>query len=392
MKQTFEYFMPINFQQALTKIREMGARAGQRAHSLAERRAQAIALLRAWTGREDELRELVERAVRLNPHLRTAVPAVGRLDAAVSAADRPGAVLLAADGSQIYPDRHAAVEFGAINVGAIRLCPGETPRETVDSQLLFYEELYIDSVPLNEAIVALRRDKEERAMLLTLAEAEVSTGRAVVTLTDGPLELYGQDQNSAIYKKTLLEYLDVLRGLARLGVGAAGYVDKPRSDYLVNLLELALLAEENNLGQAGREHPLFPVHDVDLFTGILQPGQRTAVFSLRTPAAENFKDELALHFFYLNVGRPSKPHLARVEIPRWVAADLDLLETIQSALLGQARQMGAQPYPYIIHRAHEIAVVSFAEKDQLENLIAAELRRNGVEVGEKSAKQFAKDS
>jgi len=69
-----------------------------------------------------------------------------------------------------------------------------------------------------------------------------------------------------------------------------------------------------------------------------------------------------------------------------------MVAAIQSALLSQARPMGAQPYPYIIHRAHEIAVVSFAEKDQLENLIIAELLRQGVPVGKKSRKQFAKDN
>jgi hypothetical protein len=384
--------MPINFQQALQSIREMGSQARQRKHIFDERRALALELLRAWSGREDELRELVERATRMNPHLRTAVPALGRLDAAVQAAPRTGAVLLAADGSQINPDRHAAAEFGAINVGAIRLCPGEPPIETIDSQLLFYDDLYIDGIPLNEATVALRRDKEERAMLLRLAKPEMRPDRIVITLTDGPLELYGQDQNSTMYKKTLLEYLDVLRGLAALGAGAAGYVDKPRSSYLINLLEMILLAQENNLGQAGREHPLFPVRDVDLFEALLQPGERTAVFALRSPAGENFKDELALHFFYLNVGRAGKPYPARVEIPQWVAGDIDLLETLQSTLLTQAKQMGTHPFPYIIHRAHEIAVVSFAEKDQLENMISAELRRNGVEPGEKSFKQFAKDS
>jgi hypothetical protein len=370
----------------------MGSQARRRAQFLAERRQQALDLLRAWSGRENDLRELVERAARMNPRLRTAAPAAGLLASAVPAPPRPGAVLLAADGSQINPDRHAAAEFGAINVGAIRLCPGEPPVETIDSQLLFYDDLYIDGVPLNEATVALRRDKEERAILLRLAQPEVRAGRAVITLTDGPLELYGQDQNSAIYKNTLHEYLEVLHGLAALGAGVAGYVDKPRSSYLINLLELILLTQENNLGQAGRLHPLFPVRDVDLFEQLLRPGERTAVFALRSPAGENFKDGLALHFFYLNVGRAGESWLARVEIPQWVAADLDLLEMLQFTLLTQAHQLGAQPYPYIIHRAHEIAVVSFAEKDQLENMIAAELRRQGVAVGKKSNKQFAKDS
>jgi hypothetical protein len=383
--------MPVNFQQALEKIRQMGKQARTRSHERADKKAQALALLHELSGREDELRDLVERAVRFNPHVRTAVPAVGRLDARVPPVERGGAVLLAADGSQINPDRHSAVEFGAINVGAIRICPGEAPQETVDSQLLFYEELYSGTTPLTDDIVALRRDKEERAMLKRLAEPDARQGRTVVTLTDGPLELFGQDQNSKEYRDTLADYLDVLRELATLGVCTAGYVDKPRSNYVVNLIELAWLTREGQLSQAGREHPFFPLRDEDLFEHGLNPAERGAVFGLRSPGAENFKDELGLHFFYLNVGRPDWPHLARVEIPRWVASDVDLMEVLQSALLSQSVQMGARPFPYMIHRAHEIAVISLAEKDELENLIITELHRQGVEVGEKSYKQFAKD-
>jgi hypothetical protein len=61
-------------------------------------------------------------------------------------------------------------------------------------------------------------------------------------------------------------------------------------------------------------------------------------------------------------------------------------------LLAQAAQMGASPYPYILHRAHEIAVVSFQEKEQVESMIIGELRRQGVAVGDRSPKQTAKDS
>jgi hypothetical protein len=53
--------------------------------------------------------------------------------------------------------------------------------------------------------------------------------------------------------------------------------------------------------------------------------------------------------------------------------------------------MGSRPYPYLLHRAHEAAVVKHEEKEQIEQLLAMELRRNNEDVDEVSPKQSAKD-
>ena len=78
-------------------------------------------------------------------------------------------------------------------------------------------------------------------------------------------------------------------------------------------------------------------------------------------------------------------------MPRWVAQDRAKLNLLHAVLLAQCRVMGARPYPYILHRAHEVAVVKFEDKKQIEQMLDLELRRAGGEVGEKSAKQSAKD-
>jgi hypothetical protein len=100
---------------------------------------------------------------------------------------------------------------------------------------------------------------------------------------------------------------------------------------------------------------------------------------------------LALHFFYVNVGRAGHSSLARVEIPTWVARDAQKLNLLHAVLVDQCRMMGERPYPYLLHRAHEVATVSFQERDQVTQMIALELRRRGVEVGEQSAKQGNKE-
>jgi NurA-like 5'-3' nuclease len=81
----------------------------------------------------------------------------------------------------------------------------------------------------------------------------------------------------------------------------------------------------------------------------------------------------------------------RVEIPRWVADDTDKLGMLHAVLVAQCRMLGARPYPYLLHRAHETAVVSHDERNQVEQMLLRELREQGAETDEGSYKQSAKD-
>lgn len=384
--------MPIHYQQALEQIRRMGQKARLRQAWLEALREQAWQLLHELAGEGEYLNTLVERGARFNPGLRCALAGVEPLDAAVSltASGQPR-VLLAADGSQINPGRHGAVEFIAINVGAVCFRPGEPPSEQIQTSLRFGEDCTVERRPMSDADVAIWRDLEERRLLMELARSYSRAGQLAVTLTDGPLQLFGQGQESSFFKEKLQDYLGVLREVASLGAVAAGYVDKPRSDYLVGLLELALLARENKLGEAGRERPLWPVRDRDLFTRLLGPGERSAVLAIRLPEPNPFTGELALHCFYLNVGRAGHAQIARVEVPHWVADEPDLLNLLQEVLVEQSAQLGPRPYPYLLHRAHEVAVVHPDEIEEIERMIQAELRRQGVEPDEPSNKQFIKE-
>jgi hypothetical protein len=105
----------------------------------------------------------------------------------------------------------------------------------------------------------------------------------------------------------------------------------------------------------------------------------------------HYTGDLALHFFYLNVGDTRHAWLVRVEIPKWVAEDEQKLALLHAALLEQCKIMGAKPYPYILHRAHEIAVVKFEEKAQVEQMLELELRQAGSEMDTESNKQSAKN-
>jgi hypothetical protein len=381
--------MALNFQQVFEKIREIGGGARLRQERLEALRRHAVDLLSEWATQPDELRAKVERALHADPNLRCALPLNEPLDFHEHCREvsTESVTLIAADGSQIVPDRHAPVLFGVINVGAITIGPdaGKAPLVETDSQLSFDEEV----VNWTEAMVALQRDLAERKKILDLSKKAAAP---VVTLTDGPLQLWEARESDEVlgYEKALKEYLSVLSQLQERDALTAGYVDKPSSNLLVRLLEVAVTAEKD-LGEIHHQHPLAGVSDLWLFDQLLLPGERSAVFALQARSKAVYQGLLALQFFYLNVGQAGHPKSVRVEIPAWISADEAHITLLQCALLEQCAVMGARPYPYILHRAHEAAVISLQEKQQIEQLLQIELRRSGGEVGEASGKQSAKD-
>jgi hypothetical protein len=133
------------------------------------------------------------------------------------------------------------------------------------------------------------------------------------------------------------------------------------------------------------------VTDIDLYRTLLKPGERSAVFATQSQSARQYKDSLALHFFYLNVGRARHNWLARIEIPAWVVTDRAKLDALHAVLINQCQAMGSRPYPYLLHRAHETAVVTMEEREQVAQMINLELRRHGIEPGEQSQKQQSKE-
>ncbi len=381
--------MPVDYQQIRKQILDKGPNALRRQEILEKKIEEAYGRLLEYAHELETLRVLVDTAQNLNPDLRCAVPGSQPLTQTFPAAlDDCPSVILAADGSQINPDRHNQIEFGVINTGAIRFEPGQPPREIVESRLLLGDELQLESGPLTEEYVALLRDLSERTLLADKAEAE---SLPVVTLTDGQLELFHRGEESQAYEERFQEYLEALRRLNEIKAVTAGYVDRPKGDLVVRLLELTMVSR-SELEEVHRLRPLRWVPDARLFERILEPGERSTVFKIQSRYSAKFPGRLALHFFYVNVGDRRRSHLARVEIPAWVAENDELLCRLHAALIAQASPLGNRPYPYAIHRAHEVAVVHQEEKQQINDMIAQEYRRLGLEPGDRSNKQIAKDN
>jgi hypothetical protein len=307
------------------------------------------------------------------------------------------ATLIAADGSQVFPDRNLAVQYCIINTGSIamRLNSGKVPDIATETELFLEDEWETQFGPATEGMIALHRDFRERSKLEEFAK---NYRQSIVTIADGPMELWepkGFEELRA-FEKLQKDYLGVLSRLQSKGIITAGYIDNPRENLFVRLLELVEAQREKEPPSNFRDyHPLRGVSDRWLYgeksDPLLDPGERSAVFAIQSKSEKYYKGVLGLHFFYLNVGTERHPYPVRVEIPKWVADDPNKLDLLHAVLVDQCRMMGSKPYPYLLHRAHEIAVVKHEEKYQVEQMLEMELRKQDAEMDEKSYKQVPKD-
>jgi hypothetical protein len=383
--------MSLDFLQVSQQVQQLGEKAVQHQHDLKTRLVETHQLLEACAQDVENLQQKVQQVVRNNdPTLRCAIPMKETLNSHFPLPALPEQVtLIAADGSQIYTDRHAEVEYCLVNTGAIWMRYGSThaPVTSIQSQLIFDEELE----GMSDDRLSLQRDMAERLRLLDLA---IQAQSPLITLTDGPLEIWTttleEGRVAGEFKKSLDKYLEVLGKLRELNATTAGYVDKPGADLVVRLLEVTQAKDEDLAGMR-TYRPFKGVTDRELFRDILQPGERSAVFGIQSRSSKPYQGELALHFFYLNVGRLGHPYLARVEIPSWVVEESSMLDDLQAVLVSQCGMIGARRYPYLLHRAHETAVVNLEDKEQVTQMIVNELRRCSLEVAGQSAKQYNKD-
>jgi len=382
--------MPIDYQQIYTQIQEIGKGLRERRRTLEERRAKVWELLNIYNLELDLLNSLVDSAQQADPNIRCARPGDEPLVSSHPCSDSAiQATLIAADGSQILPDRHAAIQYFVINVGAIamRVGSGNSPEIFTDTELHILDE-FEDTI-FSESQIALQRDVAERKKLLEVAQKYTAP---FIALTEGQLELWGSTaiDNSRDFEKTLNDYLNALKEMKDRNIITSGYVDKPGANWVVRLMEIATLPKDE-LRNLKKHRPFLGVTDRWLFSKILGRHARSAIFALQAKSAEKYKDSIAIHFFYLNVGDEQRPVIVRVDVPLWVVQNKEALDMLHCALIEQTQIMSHKPFPYLLHRAHETAVVSMREKEQVDQMLALAIRNNGGEMGEISGKQSAKN-
>ncbi|MGD2027529.1 MAG: DNA double-strand break repair nuclease NurA [Anaerolineales bacterium] len=383
--------MSLDFQQVRQQIQEFSKTATESAERLLKLRELAAKLLTENAVNLDYLRDKALQVANLDQYFRVALPTDEALNESFPLPDLPAqATIIAADGSQINPDRHLGIDYCLVNVGAFQMVLNDPnpPKTTIKSELFFGEDVF----SMQEKIVALIRDMREREILAELA-ADIQG--PLITFTDGPIELWGREvalaEAEEEEEKNYFErYMKALHKLYQLKAATAGYVDKPRFDLLIRLLEIA--PENKPVKDAGKNRWLRGILDTEILEPWIGPGERSAIFGLLSRSTKRYQNQFSLHFFYLNVSlNENKPMLARVEIPAWVAQNAVMVDALHAVLVQQCQIVPTRTYPYVLTRADETAVVSRDEKEQVASLMARELRQRGMEVSDKSQKQLSKE-
>ena len=315
--------------------------------------------------------------------------------------------VMASDGSHIDVDRHRSTRCYLINTGSAVLKYGSEP----DALLESYPRLYSDDddmviKPLGAkgreqlvegTLLGIKRAVEECRQLAEVA-VEQPQDSTSLALLDGTLILWGLAGQAypEFVAEVLLDrgFLSYLEGMRKLNqdrkLALASYISFPRSTDVVNVLRVAICPHQpvdcdyNCPPNKARDcDEVDGVRDRELFFNLLNPGERSALFISPSKIVNERYGLHHIYFFYLRVD----DEVARVEIPRWVAEDKDLLNLTHALILDQCRR--GQGYPVALSEAHEQAVVTGLDREEFWRLVEASLVEEHMPAPG-SAKSFSK--
>ncbi|MEP7291978.1 MAG: DNA double-strand break repair nuclease NurA, partial [Chloroflexota bacterium] len=276
----------------------------------------------------------------------------------------PLATLIAVDGSQIYPDVHAAAHYYLINMGVFVYNFGEPrlPSQSTEPQLVYHEDMLEDAdgrLITNQTVNA-RRSVMEMQWLAKEAWNRRSEPRPLIGFHDGGLLKFFGGNEVAGGQQIERDYLDALQMLLDSAACPVGYLDRPRSTYLISLLHLLSLdagqVNDANLRSNGEMEGLT---DAMLFAQVLGAGDRSAIMTQNSPQnfaykGRNVEGDFEVAFFYVNVSITSTPVIVRIDLPMWVARGKAAVAAIQALIVGQCAIQGRRSYPYVLTRADEL--------------------------------------
>jgi len=116
------------------------------------------------------------------------------------------------------------------------------------------------------------------------------------------------------------------------------------------------------------------VLDRELFEGLLDKGERSAVFDSNSAIVRNHYGGHGVSFFYVK----TEEEIGRVEVPDWVAHDEAMLGLVHSLIVEQCRL--GPGYPVALKEAHEQAVVTGADRQYFVELVANALALHDLPV------------
>lgn len=391
--------MTLELNQVAPQVKAMGLSLDKQISARREAAQEAHVLLQQFSTEYTALTDRIAQAEKIQAKQRFdwvgAAPTSEALAQAYPLPSCPDQVtVIASDGSQILPDRHAITLYYLINVGSIVYCHGSSlkPHTYNPKPILCYEpeDIFNEQGQLiSVGEVNVKRDLAELQVLIDLAPAYTQNQtEPVVALIDGQLTLRVIDLPFDQQQKCQDAYIEMINQLREARALVAGYIDRPRSTFVVALLRLASLELAAISEETLRQSPFLHLTDTDLFD-FLEPGERSAIFAVKAKGLDRYSQAgHAIHFFYLNVSlNRAAPNLVRVEVPAWLVADRQAIDILHAAIVRQARLTGG--YPYVLARAHELAIISTEERQAVEMMLAVEMRRQGL-IPALSLKQYNK--
>ncbi len=283
---------------------------------------------------------------------------------------------IAADGSQIQPDRHGIALYYLINVGSIVLKEGSgetpTPKST---PYLYYkdEDLYEGNRLVQGNLLDVRRElaelQELAARVKEVAEKAKEREIPILALADGTLLLWVLEEEKDRHLDKIRAYVEEIEEIRKAGALLAGFISRPRYTEVVDLLRLVHFGEEP-FSYPPHRRPWGRLTDAALFS-FLPIGWRSALFECSSPLNDCY-GESRIFFFYLNIAG----EIARIEIPGWIVQSQELVDLVHGAILKQSEN--TRGYPYVLERAHELAVIRASERRSLEEMIERAMFRRGL--------------
>lgn len=312
--------------------------------------------------------------------------------------------VVATDGSQIEPDRHGEARYFLLNSGGIYVRYGPKPEAEIFSHPSLFakpEELVITDP--EDSFRQQQIDETLLGELRMVMEAEALAGRVgkldpglpVLALLDGTLIrfVYTGSRYDDFVRKKLLER-GLLQAFDRLyemstsrRVAFASYISKPGSHEVVNLLRAAhcphtgveeagcaVICAKTGPGKMECDDVAKGLTDADLFAGLLDVGERSALFPTQAPIVQLYGPH-AVWSCYVNTGE----EIARLEMPAWVARDAKAVDFMHAAILDQCKK--GRGYPLALQEAHEAAVVTMGDKQNFQRVLDSTMVSHGMGRG-----------
>lgn len=295
-------------------------------------------------------------------------------------------IVLAVDGSQIEASRDDPQDCFLINTGQVFIKYGKQPRAEFNNKpLLFFGDDQTTITDKNEvgvehdidsSIISALRDTAEINSMAELA-LKLPGDIPAFGLIDGSLSQWKVTSSNQRIQESLMEDYNLavqrLKKIAQAkNLSIASYISSPATKESINALRIGICpfptpdCNKHCVGQPMLSRPcdvIARVRDRDLFTKLLDPGQRSGLFNSKNSITSSKNSEL-ISYFYIK----TKTEIARIEIPEWSSANIDKIHSVIFDQIGLGHG-----YPISLQEAHEQAVVRSSDRKSFWRVIESKI-------------------